>query len=104
MVKPDFADRMQKVVGGPTLHAISRTPDKVKRLLLGGRSITIDGNTLDTTLQLMLATSRLSGRDGLFLSEDVAIARSAAEFHCVAVSPGECRCHIDRRVGAGARR
>ncbi len=75
-MKPDFADRVQKVVGAPTMHTIARIPDRIKRLLLGGRSITIDGNTLDTTLQLMLATSRLSGREGLFLSEDVATARS----------------------------
>ena len=40
-----------------------------------GAPITIDGNTLDTTLQLMLATSRVSGGEGLILSEDVATAR-----------------------------
>jgi acetyl esterase len=66
---------MQSVAGAPTLHAISRTPDRVKRALLCGRSITIDGNTLDTTLQLALATQRISGRQGLILSEDVATAR-----------------------------
>lgn len=74
-VKPDFRDRMQKVAGSPTLHAVSRTPDRLKRLLLGGRSITIDGNTLDTTLQLALTTQRISRREGLILSEDVATAR-----------------------------
>jgi acetyl esterase len=79
-IKPNFADRMQKVAGAPTLHAIARTPDRFKRLLLGGHSITIDGNTLDTTLQLMLATSRLSGREGLILSEDVATARRRLNF------------------------
>ena len=66
---------MQKVAGAPTLHAISRTPDRLKRLLLGGRTVTIDGNTLDTTLQLALATQRISRRGGLILSEDVATAR-----------------------------
>jgi acetyl esterase len=73
---PDFRDRLQKVVGAPTMHGISRMPERVKRLLLGKHSITIDGNTLDTTLQLMLAISRLSDREGLILSEDVATARS----------------------------
>ncbi len=67
---------MQKVVGAPTLRAISRMPDRVKRLLLGGHSITIDGNTLDTTLALALAASRLSGREGLILSEDPTTART----------------------------
>jgi acetyl esterase len=73
---PDFRDRLQKVVGPPAMHAITRTPDRVKRLLLGGHSITIDGNTLDTTMQLMLAISRLSDREGLILSKNVPTARS----------------------------
>jgi acetyl esterase len=74
-VKPDVKDRLLKVTGGPTLRTIRRTPDRMKRLLLGGHSITIDGNTLDTTLQLALATQRLSGREGLILSKDVVTAR-----------------------------
>src|SRR5262249_27153394 len=51
-------------------------PDSVKRLMLGGRSLTVDGNTLDVTLQLMLAMGHLSGREGLILSEDVGVART----------------------------
>jgi acetyl esterase len=74
--KPDLRDRLVKLTGGPTLHAISRTPDRIKRLLLRGRSITVDGNTLDATLQLALAAQRLSGREGLILSDDVATART----------------------------
>ena len=74
-VRPDFRDRVQEVIGGPSLRAISRMPDRVKRLLLGGRSVTIDGNTLDPTLQLVLASSRLAGREGLIMSEDPATAR-----------------------------
>jgi acetyl esterase len=79
-LRPDFSDRVQKVAGAPTLHTIARIPDRIKRLLLGGHTITIDGNTLDTTMQLMLATSRLSGREGLFLSKDVATARRRLNF------------------------
>jgi acetyl esterase len=44
--------------------------------MLGRRSITIDGNTLDTTLQLMLAAQRAAGLGGLVSSDDVATARS----------------------------
>lgn len=62
--------------GKVTLHAIPGVPDRLKRLLTAARPITIDGNTLDTTLQLMLAASRLSGREGLILSDDVAKART----------------------------
>jgi acetyl esterase len=73
--KPDLRDRLLKATGGPTLCAVSRIPDRVKRVLLGGRSVTIDGNTLDTTLALALTVQRLSGREGLILSPDVATAR-----------------------------
>ena len=55
---------------------LPRIPDPVKRLLLGGRSITIDGNTLDTTLQLMLAGQTAVGLNGLVASHDVVAART----------------------------
>ncbi|MGV9796999.1 alpha/beta hydrolase [Mycobacterium sp. NPDC003449] len=48
-----------------TLNALPRIPDHRKRLLLGGRSVTVDGNTLDPTLQLLLAAQRAAGLSGL---------------------------------------
>ncbi|MGA9373847.1 MAG: alpha/beta hydrolase, partial [Mycobacterium sp.] len=48
-----------------SLPAMARIPDPVKHMLLGRRSVTIDGNTLDTTLQLMLTAQRVSGVGGL---------------------------------------
>jgi hypothetical protein len=51
-------------------------PPRLKRLLAGGRRITIDGNTLDPTLQLMLAAQRLSGTGGLGAADDVGVARA----------------------------
>ena len=101
---PDFRDRLQKVVGAPTLHAISRAPNRIKRLLLGGHSITIDGNTLDTTLQLMLATSRVSGREGLILSEDVATARRRINALAARFPRVKADVDVDRGIGARARR
>lgn len=68
-------EAVEDVVGRMTLHALPRMPDRLKRLMLGGRSLTIDGNTLDVTLQLTLAIQRLGGSEGLILSEDVARAR-----------------------------
>ncbi|OKH71054.1 lipase [Mycobacterium sp. SWH-M3] len=53
-----------------TLNAIPRIPDRRKRLLLGGRTVTVDGNTLDTTLQFMLAAQRASGLGGLVSDRD----------------------------------
>ncbi len=77
---PALASRVRDAVlntaAGVTLRAIPRIPNGLKRLLLGGRSVTVDGNTLDTTLQLMLAAERISGTGKLVASDDVAVARS----------------------------
>lgn len=69
-------DALLNAAAGVTLRALPRIPDSVKRLILGGRSITVDGNTLDTTMQLMLAAQRVSGVGGLVSSPDVTAARS----------------------------
>ena len=69
-------DRVLNAAAEVTLHAIPRIPDRLKRLMMGGRTVTIDGNTLDTTLQLVLTAQRLSGSEGLILSEDVSSART----------------------------
>ena len=43
-----------------------KVPDAAKRFMT--RSITIDGNTLDPTMQLILAGQKQSGEEGLSLS------------------------------------
>jgi acetyl esterase len=58
-----------------TLRLIPRIPDFIKRLLLGRRTVTVDGNTLDTTMQFLLTLLRLSG-GGFVASDDVAVART----------------------------
>ncbi|MDY6869926.1 MAG: alpha/beta hydrolase [Actinomycetota bacterium] len=58
-----------------TLRILPLLPDPLKRALLGFRSITVDGNTLDTTLQLLLAAQRAAGISGLVASDDVAVSR-----------------------------
>lgn len=58
-----------------TLRTLPVLPDRVKRALLGFRSVTVDGNTLDTTLQLLLAAQRAAGINGLVASDDVVVAR-----------------------------
>ena len=69
-------DAIVNATAGITLRALPRIPDAVKRLLLGGRTVTVEGNTLDTTLQLMLAAQRAAGLGGLVSSDDVAESRS----------------------------
>ncbi|MGE2712552.1 alpha/beta hydrolase [Mycolicibacterium litorale] len=58
-----------------TLRTLPVLPEPVKRALLGFRSVTVDGNTLDTTLQLLLSAQRAAGIGGLVASDDVAVAR-----------------------------
>jgi acetyl esterase len=65
-------------------------PPWLKLLLAGGRKVTIDGNTLDPTLQLMLAGQRLSGTGGLGAAEDVEVARALMRNSHVAMAT-----HID---------
>ena len=50
-----------------TMKIIPRLPARVLRLLLGGRSVTIEGNTLDPTLQLLRLAQAAVGIDGLFV-------------------------------------
>jgi acetyl esterase len=61
---------------GLTLRGLPRIPNRVKHLLLGGRSVTIDGNTLDTTLQLMLVGMTAVGLNALVASPDIGAART----------------------------
>ncbi len=69
---------------GLTLRGLPRIPNRVKHLLLGGRSVTIDGNTLDTTLQLMLAGMTAVGLNALVASPDIGAAR--AQLRIIAAS------------------
>ena len=85
-VKSRVSGAVVKAGTGLTLRAIPRIPDGLKRLLLGRRSVTIDGNTLDTTLQLMLAAQTAAGINRLAVSDDVMVSRShlrrvAAQLH-----------------------
>lgn len=66
-------------VAGLTLRAMPRIPRGLKRLALGGRAVVIDGNTLDTTMQLMLAGQQMMGIDGLVADDDPVVARAQLE-------------------------
>src|SRR5262245_12283295 len=76
---PSRKDAIVNAAAGVTLRTLPRIPDGAKRLLLGGRSVTIDGNTLDTTLQLMLAARRAAGIDGLAVDDDIITSRARLE-------------------------
>ncbi|MCH9734061.1 MAG: alpha/beta hydrolase [Actinomycetia bacterium] len=73
------AETIANKVTGAVLRGLPQIPDGVKRILLGRRSITMDGNTLDTTLQLMLKAEQALGADGLVAADDFAAARRQLE-------------------------
>lgn len=55
---------------------IPRLPNGAKRLLSGGRAVTIDGNTLDPSLQMLLRAQRAIGLDGLVYADDPVATRA----------------------------
>ncbi|WP_116375934.1 alpha/beta hydrolase [Mycobacterium sp. MFM001] len=73
---PGLTSRLQNTAANVGMKVIPFIPTGVKRLLAGGRSVTIDGNTLDLTLQLTLAGMRVMGVDGLVTDDDPAASRT----------------------------
>jgi acetyl esterase len=71
-----WASRLQSAATTVGLKVIPWVPTRAKRLLSGGRAVTIDGNTLDPTLQLALAGLRTFGLNGLVLGQDAAASRA----------------------------
>jgi acetyl esterase/lipase len=71
-----WANRLQSVATSVGAKVIPWVPTRAVRLLAGGRSVTIDGNTLDTTLQLLLSGQRAMGIEGLTVDNDVAASRA----------------------------
>jgi acetyl esterase len=68
--------RLQSVAINVGMNVLPWVPTRAKRLLAGGRSVTIDGNTLDPTLQLMLSAQRALGINGLVVNEDPVASRA----------------------------
>ncbi|MGH9207455.1 MAG: alpha/beta hydrolase, partial [Acidimicrobiales bacterium] len=66
-----WTGRVQRTATNVGLKVIPRIPSSAMRLLAGGRSVSIDGNTLDPTLQLTFAAQRASGVNGLAVDDDV---------------------------------
>ena len=58
------------------VKVIPHLPTLVKRLASGGRTITVDGNTLDPSIQMLLAAQRLMGIDGLMVHGDPVATRA----------------------------
>lgn len=67
---------MQGVITTAGVKVIPWIPTAAQRMLVRGRRVMIDGNTLDPTLQLMLTGQRLAGIDGLVIDDDPAASRA----------------------------
>jgi acetyl esterase len=74
--QPRWTSRMQGAVTNVGVKVIPWIPTPARGVLSGGRSVVIDGNTLDPTLQLMLSGMRLAGIDGLVIDDDPAVSRN----------------------------
>ena len=61
---------------GIGVQVVPRIPPWLKRLLVGGKRVTIDGNTLDSTVQLVLAAQRTTRTGGLSAANDPEVART----------------------------
>jgi acetyl esterase len=67
---------VKNAVRGVGVRVMPWIPPWLKRLLTGGRRITIDGNTLDATLQLILIAKRSTRTGGLSADVDPGVARA----------------------------
>lgn len=85
--------RLQAAVTTVGVKVIPWIPDPAKRVLFGGRSVIIDGNTLDPTLQLMLSGLRAVGVDGLVVDDDPAASRD--RMHEMTVGFPGPQIHVD---------
>lgn len=71
-----WAEQLQNTAFTVGMKVTPMLPIGVQRLMTGGRSVTIDGNTLDPTLRLALAGQRALGINGLVTADDAAASRT----------------------------
>ena len=75
-VPTGWISRIQSAVTTTGVKVIPWIPAAARRMLAGGRSVIIDGNTLDPTLQLMLSGMRAVGVDGVVVDDNPAASRA----------------------------
>mgnify|MGYP001177766628 CR=1 FL=1 len=74
-----------------TFTALPRIPERAKRVLLGGRPVVVDGNTLDATLQMLLLAHRVGRLGGVVAdrrpNDGVAASRAQLRLQAARLSP-----------------
>ena len=86
---------MQGAVTTIGVKVIPWIPAAAKRVLFRGRSIIIDGNTLDPTLQLMVSGLRAVGIDGLVVDDDPAASRAQTRELCMGFPGPQIHVEVD---------
>lgn len=76
--------RLHSIATSMGLKVMPWIPAGAKWVLAGGRSITIDGNTLDLTLQVALSGMRVLGSNGLVVDDQLAASRAQMRDMCLA--------------------
>lgn len=90
-----LTSRIRGRLAGVGVKVIPWIPTAAKRALFGGRSVIIDGNTLDPTLQLTLAGMHAVGIDGLVVDDEAAASRAQTRRTAMEM-PGP-QIHVDVR-------
>ncbi|BBZ45074.1 alpha/beta hydrolase [Mycobacterium parmense] len=90
-----LTSRMQGRVSVLGVKVIPWIPAPAKRALFGGRSVIIDGNTLDPTLQLMLSGLRAVGIDGLVVDDDPIASRALMHQTCTELPGPQIHVGVD---------
>jgi acetyl esterase/lipase len=90
-----LTSRMQGVVSTVGAKVIPWIPTAVRRAVVRGRSVIIDGNTLDPTLQLMLSGMRAVGIDGLVVDDDIETSRAYMRESIVALPGPQIHVEVD---------
>jgi acetyl esterase len=90
-----WTSRVQGAVTTLGAKVIPWIPTAAKRVLFHGRSVIIDGNTLDPTLQLMLSGLRVVGIDGLVVDDDPAASRAQIRESTVGLPGPQIHVEVD---------
>jgi acetyl esterase len=76
MARSSWLKRARAVGNRAGVKVIPHLPGGLKRLMSGGRAITIDGNTLDPSLQMLATAQRLQGMTGFSVRDDPVASRA----------------------------
>ncbi|ORV39658.1 lipase [Mycolicibacter engbaekii] len=89
-----WSDQLQNTLVNVGMKVTPRLPVGVQRLLTGGRSVTIDGKTLDPTLRLTLAAQHAMGVHGLVIGDDPDASRAQLRLTSAGLGGGDIRVDV----------